>query len=307
MTPYHVPVLLAETLDLLEIKEDGVYVDVTFGGGGHSRALLARLKQGKLIAFDRDPDARRNIPDDPRIIFIPQNFALIESALEARDIKKIDGLIADLGISSHQIDTAERGFSYRFEAQLDMRMNPTDGQTAADILNSYEERDLVHLFSKYGEVNNAKKLVRTVIEGRRREEIRETSQFEGMIQACIPPKRRAKYLAQVYQALRIEVNGEMEALQNLLLASVKLLNPGGRIAVMSYHSLEDRLVKRFFRSGNLLGVQHKDLYGRLLSPWKVITRKAVMADEAEVERNPRARSARLRVAERQLLNEELID
>jgi len=299
MTPYHVPVMLNETLELLSIDPNGIYVDVTYGGGGHSREILARLgAEGKLIAFDQDADAKRNLVEDERLEFVASNFAFIESALEAQQIVGVDGIIADLGISSHQIDTAERGFSYRFDAPLDMRMNTSEGITAAEILNTYEETELYRIFKVYGELPNAKKVQHLVVERRASEEIRTTGQLETILQSAIPHKRRAKFLAQVYQALRIEVNQEMEALEKLLLASLNILKPGGRFVVMSYHSLEDRMVKNFFRSGNLVGKVEKDFYGNDLSPWKRITRKAIQASQLEIDENNRARSARLRAVER---------
>ena len=298
MSGYHAPVLLGESLDLLAVDPNGIYVDVTYGGGGHSGKLLERLQNGKLIAFDQDPDAQQNLIEDERLVFVARNFTFIEIALEELGIAEVDGILADLGVSSHQFDTAERGFSYRFDAPLDMRMNPTEGLTAAELLNTWEESELIRVLKQYGEVQNARKVVRLISQYRKNAEITTTGQLEGILQTCIPPKRRAKYLAQVYQALRIEVNKELEALEKLLLASLKVLKPGGRMAVIAYHSLEDRMVKRFFRAGNLEGKLEKDFYGNPLTPWKLITRRAVMAEEEEVERNPRARSARLRVAEK---------
>lgn len=295
---YHQPVLLNESIELLAIKPGGTYVDATFGGGGHSRCVLEQLGQGRLISFDKDPDAQQNLPEDERITFVAQDFKFIESALAGLEVAAVDGILADLGISSHQIDTAHRGFSFRFEADLDMRMNPRQGLTAADLLNQWEEAALADLFYHYGEIPNARKLARQVVEHRSGAEIRTTTQLESAIRACIPRDRRNKYLAQVYQALRIEVNGELDALQALLLASLKLLKPGGRLAIIAYHSLEDRLTKRFLRSGKLGGRVEKDFYGNPLTPWNLITRRAVKAGEAEVAQNPRARSARLRVGER---------
>ena len=298
MSGYHAPVLLGESLDLLAVDPNGIYVDVTYGGGGHSGKLLERLESGKLIAFDQDPDARQNLIADDRLVFVARNFAFIEIALEELGIGEVDGILADLGVSSHQFDTAERGFSYRFDAPLDMRMNQAEGLTAAEVLNTYEESELIRVLKQYGEVQNARKVVKLISQYRKNAEVQTTGQLEGILRSCIPPKRRAKYLAQVYQALRIEVNKELEALEKLLLASLNVLKPGGRIAVIAYHSLEDRMVKRFFRAGNLAGKLEKDFYGNPLTPWKLITRRAVVADEAEIERNPRARSARLRVAEK---------
>ncbi|MEO0897661.1 MAG: 16S rRNA (cytosine(1402)-N(4))-methyltransferase RsmH [Bacteroidota bacterium] len=295
---YHIPVLLKDTVDGLNIKPGGVYVDVTFGGGGHSREILRRLEGGTLIVFDRDEDAKANVPDDDRVIFIGKDFKFIDTSLMWRKITAVDGILADLGISSHQIDTPERGFSYRFDAPLDMRMDRTQGRTAAEVLNEEEEDTLVMIFSRYGEITNSRKLARAIAVRRAVSPIGYTQDFEGVIQSCIPPKRRAKYLSQVYQALRIEVNNELKSLETLLTASLKLLNKEGRLSIISYHSLEDRMVKRFFRAGNFSGKEEKDFYGNSLSPWKVITRKAIQASPEEIELNSRARSARLRVAEK---------
>lgn len=293
---YHIPVLLDASVEGLALKPDGTYVDVTFGGGGHSREILSRLEGGRLVAFDRDGDAGANQPDDERLIFIREDFQFIESALLRKRITQVDGILADLGISSHQIDTPDRGFSFRFAADLDMRMDQRETRTAADILNEYEELELVKLFRDLGEIPNAKKLARLIVARRHPGGIRTTDQFETIIRDSIPPKRRAKYMAQVYQALRIEVNGELDSLRSLLVASLKLLKPGGRIVVIAYHSLEDRMVKRFLRAGNFEGKEEKNLYGHSLSPWQLITRRAIQPDEAEIEQNPRARSARLRIA-----------
>ncbi len=295
---YHLPVLLHESIEGLNISEGGIYVDVTFGGGGHSKEILERLKGGKLLAFDRDADAEANLPQDDRLIFIAQDFQFIESALLMKRIQEVDGILADLGVSSHQLDTAERGFSYRFDAPLDMRMDTSQGESAAELLNQREEEELVRIFSRYGEVTNARKLARSICVKRSVTPITHTQQFEGIIQDCIPPKRRSKYLSQVYQALRIEVNNELKSLELLLQASLNLLKPGGRLSVISYHSLEDRMVKRFLKAGNFSGKEEKDFYGNSLTPWKLISRKAIQASEEEINRNPRARSARLRIAEK---------
>lgn len=298
MVEYHLPVLLQPSVDLLEIKPEGIYVDATFGGGGHSRELLSRLTSGKLIAFDQDPDAVQNVQNQENLVFVANNFAFIEEELAERGIEKVNGILADLGISSHQIDTPERGFSYRFDAPLDMRMNPGQGISAKEVLNEWELDALTAVFRRYGEVPNAYKLAGVIVARRQAEQIETTFQFESIISGCIPPRGRAKYLAQVYQALRIVVNGELEVLEKLLLASLNVLTPGGRIAIIAYHSLEDRMVKHFFRSGNFEDRLEKDFYGNSLSPWKLITRRPVSASETEIERNPRARSARLRVAEK---------
>ncbi|MDX2250217.1 MAG: 16S rRNA (cytosine(1402)-N(4))-methyltransferase RsmH [Bacteroidia bacterium] len=299
---YHTPVLLKESVDLLAIKPGGVYVDVTHGGGGHTGEILKRLgENGQLIAFDKDKDAAGEVAKDQRLRFFAADFKFIETVLSNAGIGSVDGILADLGISSHQIDTPERGFSYRFEAPLDMRMDTTQPLTAADILNETDEPELVSIFSRYGEVPNSRKLARTIVGGRKRAPLSTTRQFETLIESCIPAQRKSKYLAQVYQSLRIVVNHEMEALENLLLASLKILRPGGRIVVIAYHSLEDRMVKNFFRAGNLSGKEEKDFYGRSLTPWKKITRSAIQASEAEITANPRARSARLRAVEKEMV------
>lgn len=296
---YHMPVLLQESVDLLAVKPGGIYVDVTHGGGGHSAEILSRLdKNGQLIAFDRDKDAAKEVANDDRLRFFASDFKFIETVLSNAGIGPVDGIIADLGISSHQIDTPERGFSFRFDAPLDMRMDVSEPLTAASILNDLDEKELTVIFSRYGEVPNSRKLARVVVEGRQKAPIVTTRQFEILIESCITAQRRSKYLAQVYQALRIVVNREMEALEALLLASLKILSPGGRIVVIAYHSLEDRMVKNFFRSGNLAGKEEKDFYGRPLTPWTKITRSAIQASEEEIEQNPRARSARLRAVEK---------
>lgn len=296
MDAYHVSVLLNESIEGLAIREGGVYVDVTFGGGGHSRKILEHLVGGRLIAFDRDPDAEINKPEDSRFSLVRKDFKFIEEVLQKEG--QVDGILADLGVSSHQFDRPERGFSFRFDGPLDMRMDPDLGKSAADILNEWEEGDLARMWRRYGEVQNAAKVARVVVGRRAAEYISRTAQFEELIHDCIPPKRRSKYLAQLYQALRIVVNGEMESLEALLVASLKVLKPGGRLVVISYHSLEDRMVKRFMRSGNLQDKIVKDFYGRSLVPWKLITRRAIQPSEEEIGQNPRARSARLRIAER---------
>jgi len=256
------------------------------------------LQGGRLIAFDKDPDARHNVPPDERFTLISEDFKFIESELEKAGVEKVDGILADLGISSHQIDTPQRGFSFRFDAPLDMRMNPGQGPTAAELLNEWDEQELARVFAQYGEVPNSRKLARTIVQARAGQRLSGSAQLESVIQDCIPKNRRSKYLAQVYQALRIVVNAELEALEQLLLASLRLLRPGGRMVVIAYHSLEDRMVKRFFRAGNLSGKVEKDFYGHDLTPWRLITRRAIQASQEEIARNPRARSARLRAAER---------
>lgn len=294
---YHKPALLHETVDLLAIRAGGTYVDVTFGGGGHSREILRRLEGGRLIAFDKDPDAIENKPEDDRFTLVRTDFKFIESALKAQGITQVDGILADLGISSHQVDTPERGFSFRFDAPLDMRMGQ-EGMTAADVLNTYPAKDIAYLLREYGEVRAADKLAAEIVASRATKLIHTTADLEAVAGRCVEATNLRKLLTLVYQALRIEVNGEMEGLEDLMQGSLRMLKPGGRMSVISYHSLEDRRVKHFFRAGNFEGKEEKDFFGRSLSPWKVVTRKAIQPTEEEIEDNPRARSARLRAAEK---------
>lgn len=296
---YHLPVLLEPSVDLLNIRPGGKYVDVTLGGGGHTREILRRLEGGQLMAFDRDPDAAANLPQDDRIHFIPRDFKFFEQVWQQHGFGPIDGILADLGVSSHQFDTAERGFSFRFDAPLDMRMNPREGISAAQLLQNAEEDVLGRIFRDYGELPNSRKVARVIVERRAKAPIQTTQELTHCLESCIPPKRRIKFLAQVFQALRMEVNGELQALQALLEASLRLLAPGGRLVVIAYHSLEDRMVKRFLKTGNLAGIEPKDdVYGHSLSPWELLTRHAIQASEDETDRNPRARSARLRAAQK---------
>ncbi len=298
MQHYHIPVLYQQTLDLLAIAPNETYVDATFGGGGHSRGILEELDTGKLVAFDQDPDVGPGLIEDPRFIFINSNFQFIEKELKARNLLPVSGILADLGVSSHQLDTPERGFSFRFSSQLDMRMDPAQEMNAAYILQDASEERLGYIFQQFGEVPNAKKLAREIVQKRKHAPILETRQFEEVIKGCLPPKRQSKYLAQVYQALRIEVNQELRVLEIFLEASKRILKPGGRLVIISYHSLEDRLVKHFFRSGNFQDKVQKDFFGNSLSPWKLITKKAIKAEEKEINTNPRSRSARLRAVEK---------
>lgn len=301
---YHLPVLLHESVDLLNIQQGGVYVDVTFGGGGHSREILRRMDAtSKLVAFDRDRDAQANLPADERLIFIPRDFQFIEESLKKAGITAVDGILADLGVSSHQFDTPERGFSFRFDAPLDMRMNTTEGITAADVLNDYEEVELSRLLWRYGEVENSRQLTRAIVAERTNAPLRDTRQLAKIAEGFAPRQKQSQYLAQVFQALRIEVNNEMQSLEALLQGSLNMLRPaneqrGGRLVVIAYHSLEDRMVKHFMRAGNFEGELHKDFYGKPLTPWRAITRKAVVPSDSEITQNPRARSAKLRAAEK---------
>jgi len=298
-TKYHVPVLLQACIDGLNIKPDGVYVDVTFGGGGHSREILKHLgDSGVLIAFDQDPDAQRNKIEDPRFHFVDQNFAFLKNNLRLLGYKKVDGILADLGVSSHQFNEPERGFSTRFESTLDMRMDKQGALTAAIVLNTYTEEQLHRIFGIYGEVKNAKSLAKAVVTARVSQPINTLAEFKSAIASHIPKGKENKYMAQVFQALRIEVNKEIEVLESFLEQTAEVLNPGGRLVVMSYHSLEDRPVKNFIAKGKVRGDVEKDFYGNQLKPFNVVTRKAVVADENELVGNSRSRSAKLRIGEK---------
>ena len=297
---YHLPVMLQECLEALKIKPDGIYLDLTFGGGGHSAAILPYLTTGKLIAFDQDPDAKANAVaiNDTKLEFIPANFRHFSKYLRMYNIKKVDGILADLGVSSHQIDAAERGFSTRFEARLDMRMDQQGKLTAANILNEYSEAALQQMFSDYAEIRNSRTLAKEIINARQIEDILTSEQLKKIILPFAQRGKENQYLARVYQALRIAVNDEMAALREMLEQTAKVLNPGGRLVVMSYHSLEDRLVKYYINTGNFKGEQEKDFYGNLIRPLNPITRKPMMASAEELEKNKRARSAKLRIAEK---------
>jgi len=298
-TNYHVPVLLDACIEGLNIKPNGVYVDVTFGGGGHSREILKRLDQdGILIAFDQDPDAQRNKIDDPRFLFVDQNFAFLRNNLRLLGFKQVDGILADLGVSSHQFNEPDRGFSTRFESSLDMRMDKQGDLTAADVLNKYAEEDLHKIFGIYGEVKNAKSLAHAIITARLASPVLTLTDFKKAIAAHIPKGKENKYMAQVFQALRIEVNGEIKVLESFLEQTAEVLKPGGRLVVMSYHSLEDRPVKNFLAKGKFRGEVEKDFFGNQQKPFHVITRKAIIADEEELVINSRARSAKLRIGEK---------
>jgi 16S rRNA (cytosine1402-N4)-methyltransferase len=298
-TNYHVPVLLQACIDGLNIKPNGVYVDVTFGGGGHSREILKHLgEDGVLIAFDQDPDAQRNKIDDPRFHFVDQNFAFLKNNLRLLGYKAVDGILADLGVSSHQFNEPERGFSTRFESTLDMRMDQQGERTAASVLNTYSEEQLHRIFGIYGEVKNAKSLAKAVVTARIAQPIHTLAEFKAAVAAHIPKGKENKYMAQVFQALRIEVNKEIEVLESFLEQTADVLKPGGRLVVMSYHSLEDRPVKNFIAKGKVRGDVDKDFYGNQLKPFNVVTRKAVVADEVELVDNSRSRSAKLRIGEK---------
>ncbi|MEY2829944.1 MAG: hypothetical protein RIQ33_1802 [Bacteroidota bacterium] len=295
---YHNPVMLKECLDGLNINPDGIYVDVTFGGGGHSKAILNRLSdKGSLIAFDQDEDAQKNIPDDERLIFVQQNFRHLERFLKFHEQYPVDGILGDFGVSSHQFDVGERGFSIRFDGPLDMRMNQQSVLTAAKIINTYSEIELQNVFSKYGEVINSKTLAQTIVAARISKKFETTQQLIKAIGSAVRGKEN-QYLAQVFQALRIETNDELGALKEFLQQSFSSLKPGGRLVVMSYHSLEDRLVKDFIKYGSFDGEQQKDDFGNIYRPFKLITKKPIEAGDEELKINPRSRSAKLRIAEK---------
>lgn len=295
---YHNPVMLLESVDALQIKEGGNYADVTFGGGGHSREILRRMGKGKLIAFDQDDDATAYIIKDDRFIFVPANFRYLKNYCRINNLHKLDGVLADLGVSSHQFDEAGRGFSTRFNAELDMRMDQDQELKAAHVLNTYTAAALQDLFSRYGEVTNAASLAQKIIIGRLQEPILHTQQFKDLIRPLVRRGKENQYYAQVFQALRIEVNKELEALEELLLQSTEMLVPGGRLVVISYHSLEDRLIKNFFARGKFKGEVEKDLYGNELKPYTSVFRKAQMPTAVELEENNRSRSAKLRAGEK---------
>ena len=295
---YHIPVLLDESIEGLNIQKDGDYVDVTFGGGGHSRVILNYLSAGRLFGFDQDEDAAANAFDDPRFYFIRHNFRYIRHFLRYYGVEQVDGILADLGVSSHDFDVAERGFSFRFAGDLDMRMNREAVKTAADIINEYDEEKLVRVFREYGEVENVRRLVRQILVARQQHPVKTIDQFKEVISSCVPRKNETKYLAKVFQALRIETNGELDVLKDFLEQSVGLLKPGGRLVVITYHSLEDRLVKNFIRAGNFEGKQEKDFFGNVTSSLVAVNRKVIIPGDEEIERNPRARSAKLRIAEK---------
>ena len=296
---YHVPVLLKESVDGLGILPDGIYVDVTFGGGGHSKEILSRLgKKGHLYSFDQDADAEQNIVADDRFTFVRSNFRYVSNWMAYYGVEKIDGLLADLGVSSHHFDDAERGFSFRFDSPLDMRMNRSSSRDARAVLAESSEEHLADVFYLYGELKQARRMAAAVVRARAAGDIATTGRLVEVLRPMIRPAQEKKELAQVFQALRIEVNDEMEVLKRLLGQAVSLLNPGGRLVVITYHSLEDRLVKNFMRTGNIEGRQDKDFFGRVHTPFKVVNNKVIVPDAAEVARNPRSRSAKLRIAER---------
>ncbi len=297
MPLYHTPVLLEESVGLLGIVPEGTYADLTFGGGGHSRRILADLgPEGRLYAFDQDRDTRANCPDDPRFHYVESNFRFLRGALRLRGVMEVDGILADLGVSSHHFDALERGFSFRGDAPLDMRMNQRGRLTAADVVNTAPVEELTRILGDWGELETPWKVANCLVKARAAAPVTTTAQLVEAVKPCTPAKDAAKFLTKLFQALRIEVNGEMEALKMALEQSLKVLKPGGRLVVISYHSLEDRLVKNFLRSGNFSGEAEKDFFGRSLAPFEAVTRKAVVPSAEELARNPRSRSAKLRAA-----------
>ena len=297
---YHIPVLLHETVDGLNIQPGGIYVDVTFGGGGHSREILRRLDtKAHLYSFDQDADAEQNIPQgDERFTFVRSNFRYLKNWMRYYGVEHIDGLLADLGVSSHHFDDEERGFSFRFDAPLDMRMNERAGTTAADIVNRYSEEQLADVFYLDGEMKNSRRLASAIVKARAAHALQTIDDLLQVVKPLMPREREKKDLARVFQALRIEVNHEMDALREMLEAALSMLRPGGRLSVLTYHSLEDRMVKNFIRAGRIDGKVQQDFYGRRLTPWRAINNKVILPSQQEQEENPRSRSAKLRIAEK---------
>ena len=297
---YHIPVLLQPTVDGLAVQPAGTYVDVTFGGGGHSREILRRLgPEGRLYSFDQDADAEQNVPEgDERFTFVRSNFRYLANWMRYYGVEAVDGVLADLGVSSHHFDAEERGFSFRFDAPLDMRMNGRAGQTAADLVNQYGEEELAHIFYLYGELKNSRRIAAALVKARSAAPLLTTGDLLEAVRPLMPREREKKDLARVFQALRIEVNHEMDALQEMLQAALRVLRPGGRLSVLTYHSLEDRMVKNFIRSGRMDGKVEQDFYGRKLTPWRAVNNKVILPSQEEQEENPRSRSAKLRIAEK---------
>lgn len=297
MEGYHVPVLLKESVDLLDVENEGVYVDVTFGGGGHSNEILSRLSgKGRLFGFDQDLDAMENIPKNKHFTFVRNNFRFLRGCLRDEGVEQVDGILADLGVSSHHFDTEERGFSFRYDAELDMRMNQKGKLSAREVINQYEMEELARIFREYGELNQAGRIARALVRAREFGEIVTIADLKEAVQPLIPRGDESKFLAKLFQAIRIEVNREMDALKMMLEQALKVLKPGGRLVVITYHSLEDRLVKNFMRNGNFEGKAEKDFFGQVSTPFEVITRKTIVPLADEIERNNRSRSAKLRAA-----------
>lgn len=296
---YHLPVMLNECLEGLNLRPDGIYVDVTFGGGGHSRGIMEHLgEEGRLLAFDQDADALQNAIDDPRFTLIHENFKFLKSYLRLNGVRRVDGILADLGVSSHQFDEASRGFSTRFDGALDLRMDQRQPTSASNLVNELDEEELCRILRLYGELPNAKQMVRAIVEARKEQPIVTTQDLRQAVQHHLPRGMENKYLAMLFQALRIEVNGELEALQMMLTQAVEVLNPGGRLVVMSYHSLEDRIVKNLMKTGNVEGKLEKDFYGNIMANIRPVSRKAITPSASELERNNRSRSAKLRIGEK---------
>lgn len=298
MATYHLPALLRESIAGLNLRPDGIYVDVTYGGGGHSKAILDQLTTGRLIVFDQDLDAASNIINDERLTFLNQNFRYLKNNLRYLGYKEIDGLIADLGVSFHQFDEQERGFSFRSDAVLDMRMNRMAPLRAADILRTYDEEELASIFYRYGELTNSRKLAAAIVRARTLTPVVTVSDLTSALKGLVPPHQMNKFYARLFQALRIEVNSEMDALTEMLEQALKILKPGGRMVMITYHSLEDRLVKNFIHTGNFDGRSEKDFYGNLIVPFRAVNRKVIVPDDSEIAENSRSRSARLRIAEK---------
>ncbi len=298
MDLYHIPVMLHESVQGLKLKPGGDYVDATFGGGGHAREIVNRLKEGRLFAFDQDSDAAGNVISDKRFVFIMHNFRFLKNFLAYYGVEQVDGILADLGVSSHDFDAKARGFSFRFNGNLDMRMNTKARKNAVAVINEYSPDDLQRIFREYGEINNARKLAAVLTKARKEKPVETVEQFRKAIAPCIPSTYENKYLAKVFQAIRIEVNNEMEALREFLVASRDVLKSGARLVIITYHSLEDRLVKNFMKSGNFEGRIEKDFYGNVHSPFRIVNNKVITPGEKEVEQNPRSRSAKLRIAEK---------
>lgn len=296
---YHIPVLMKDSVDGLNIGSAGIYVDVTFGGGGHSREILSRLDaDGHLYSFDQDADAEKNIINDNRLTFVRSNFRYLKNWMRYYGVDHIDGLLADLGVSSHHFDDESRGFSFRFDAPLDMRMNKRDGTTAADVVNTYDEERLADIFYLYGELKNSRKIAAALVKARAAHKIETTQDFIGAVESLFRREREKKDMAKLFQALRIEVNNEMTALKEMLRSATKLLRPGGRLSVITYHSLEDRIVKNVMKTGNAEGKMKQDFFGRIETPFTLINNKVITPDDEELANNPRSRSAKLRIAEK---------
>ena len=296
---YHVPVLLNESVEGMNLQPGGIYVDVTFGGGGHSKEILRRMDEDShLYSFDQDEDAEKNIVDDNRFTFVRSNFRYLYNFLRYYEVEQVDAVLADLGVSSHHFDDSERGFSFRFDGKLDMRMNKRSGMTAADVVNTYDEERLANIFYLYGELKNSRKLASVIVKARNNQPIVTIGDFLDLVKPLFGREREKKELAKVFQALRIEVNQEMDALKEMLQAATEMLKPGGRLVVITYHSLEDRMVKNMMKTGNIEGKSTQDFFGNVQTPFKLINNKVIVASDDEVSRNPRSRSAKLRIAEK---------